>query len=226
MKQNTQNFGHRCRVRKKFLVSAGEELQDYELLEILLFAANPRHDTKATAKKLIASFGNISGVINAEAAILKEINEVGEAAIVQIKVVSAIIKRVLKNSAALKPVLKNWEAILDYASVSLKNLNHEVFRVLFLNKKYQLLKDELFGTGENDRVFISSKAIAKKALILSAASVILLHNHPGGELRASTSDIAATNEIAAVLKNLQIRILDHLIITSEGYLSFRKQGLL
>lgn len=224
--KNSNNLGHRSRVRKKFLQSLGEELHDYELLEILLFAASPRQDTKLLAKKLIEKFGDISAVVNAEVLALQEVEGVGEAAITQIKIISRIIQRVLKNSVKMKPILNNWQAVLDYVSASLKNLNHEVFRVLFLDKKHQLIEDELLGIGENGHVFVSAKTIAKKALILHAASVILLHNHPTGEAKASASDIKTTKEISTVLKNLDIKILDHLIIAKGACLSFAAEGLL
>jgi DNA repair protein RadC len=224
--KNPNCAGHRSRVRKKFLTSLGEELHDYELLEILLFASNLRQDTKAIAKKLIAKFGDISGVINAEIAALQSVEEIGEAAIVQIKVIKKIIQRILKNSAKAKPVLNNWQAVLDYAFASFKSLNHEVFRVLFLDKKHQLIEDELISVGESDHVIVSSKAIARKALILCASSIVLMHNHPTGELKASASDVKTTNEIAAVLAGLEIKILDHLIISSQGYFSFKEKGLL
>lgn len=226
MKELPNYLGHRLRVRKKFLSSLGEELHDYELLEILLFAASSRKDTKAIAKKLIAKFSDISGIINADLDSLKSIEGVGEAAIVQIKIIAKIIQRILKNNAAKKPVLNNWQLLLDYASASLKNLNHEIFRVLFLDKRHQLIEDEIFTIGENDHVHISKKNIAKKALILQAASVILLHNHPAGEARPSTSDIKTTNEISAVLNKLEIKILDHLIIAKNSYFSFKEEGLL
>ena len=226
MTKTPDHLGHRSRIRQKFLHSLGSELHDYELLEILLFAANPRQDTKPVAKKLIAKFGNISAVINADVEMLQTVDGVSEAAIVQIKIISRIISRVLKNSAKIKPVLNNWQAVVDYTYASLKDLNYEVFRVLFLDKKHQLIEDELNGVGENDHVFISAKSIAKKALLLSASSIILFHNHPSGELRASISDIKTTNEIADTLKKLEIKLLDHLIISPNGYLSFKESGLI
>src|SRR5689334_12202800 len=119
------NSGHRSRVRKKFLQSFGEELHDYELLEILLFAANLRQDTKSIAKKLIEKFGDVSSVVSADVELLKSVEGVGEAAIVQIKIISQIIKRVLKKSAKEKSLLNNFEAVLNYASALLKNLNYE-----------------------------------------------------------------------------------------------------
>ncbi len=224
--KNPDYSGHRSRVRKKFLHSCGAELHDYELLEILLFATNSRRDTKPIAKELIAKFGDISAVINSDVEILKSLEGVGESSIVQIKIIAEILRRVLKNSAQKNPVLNNWQAVLDYACATLKNLNHEVFRVLFLDKKHQLIEDELLAIGENDCVIVSTKTIAKKALLLHASSIILLHNHPSGEARASSSDIKTTNEIFAALKNLEIKILDHLIISREGYFSFRENGLI
>ena len=226
MKTNPIHQGHRSRIRKKFLTSLGDELHDYELLEILLFAASPRQDTKPLAKNLIAKFGDISGVINSNPELLREIEGMGDAGIVQIKIISQIISRVLKNSVGSKLILNNWQAVLDYAYATLKNLNYEVFRVLFLNKKYQLIEDELMGIGENDHVFVSAKSIAKKALLRGASSVILMHNHPSGELRASLSDIKTTNEITTVLKGLEVKIWDHLIISSKGYVSFKENNLL
>ncbi len=225
MTQNPDYLGHRARVRKKFLNSLGEELHEYELLEILLFAASPRQDTKPLAKKLIAKFGDISSVVNADVDMLKTIDGVGEAAIVQIKIIARIIQRILKNRAKQRPVLNNWQLVLDYASASLKDLNYEVFRVLFLDKKHQLIEDELLAIGENDNVVVSSKAIAKKSLLLSASSVILLHNHPSGELKASAADIQITKEIALTLKALDVKVIDHLIISRDGYFSFRENGI-
>lgn len=219
-------LGHRSRIRKKFLKSLGEELHDYELLEILLFASNPRSDTKPIAKNLLKKFGNISAIINADFDLLKDVDGVGEASLVQIKVVSQILKRVLKNRAKDKLILNNWNVVLDYLSNSLKDLNYEVFRVLFLDKKHQLIEDELIGIGENDHVIISSKLIVKKALLLSASSIILAHNHPTGELKASNSDIKITSEIVSSLKHLEVKVLDHFIISRNGYFSFKENSLI
>lgn len=226
MTQTPDYLGHRARVRKKFLNSLGEELHEYELLEILLFAASPRQDTKPLAKNLIAKFGDISGVVNADVEMLKTIDGVGEVAIVQIKIIARIIQRILKNRAKQRPVLNNWQLVVDYASAAVKDLNYEVFRVLFLDKKHQLIEDELLAIGENDNVVISSKAIAKKALLLSASSVILFHNHPSGELRASAVDILVTKEIVSTLKVLEVKVVDHLIISCNGYFSFKENNLL
>lgn len=225
-KTSPDSSGHRARVREKFLKSSCQELHEYELLEILLFAANPRQDTKVLAKKLIKQCGTLSGVVNADVELLKTIEGVGDAAIVQIKVVSHIIQRILKHTIFQKRVLDNWQSVLEYSQAVLKDLSYEVFRVLFLDKKHQLIEDELLGVGDVDAVIVNPKMIAKKALLLSASSVILMHNHPSGELRASAADIRVTNDIVMLLKGLDVEVLDHLIISINGYFSFKESGLM
>lgn len=227
MKKQPHYLGHRSRVRKKFLTSLafGSELHDYELLEILLFAAFTRKDTKILAKNLIAKFGDISAVINADISRLKEVEGVGEAALAQIKLVAQISRRILKNHTKENPVLKNWQAVLNYANSLLKDLPNEAFHVLFLDQKYQLIEDKLLAVGENNHVAISVKEVARSALMLHASAVILLHNHPSDNLKPSKSDIQITNEITAVLKKFEIEVVDHVIIGKSGYFSFRENGL-
>jgi len=220
------NIGHRKRIRTKFLASLGKELHEYELLEILLFAAIPRQDTKLIAKNLLAKFGNISAIINTTPETLKTVDGIGDAAVVNLKIIAEIIERVLKNRAKAKPVLDNWQAVTNYAHAALANLTYEVFRVLFLNKKFELIEDELLGIGENDHVQISIKSLVKKTLLLNASSIILLHNHPSENLQPSASDIKTTNEICAALKPLNIAALDHLIVSKNGIFSFKEEGLL
>ncbi len=224
--QKPDYLGHRKRVRQKFLKSTGEELQDYELLEILLFNVYPRKDTKAIAKNLLKHFQDLPSVINADIHRLRQIENIGESAIVALKINAQIISRILKIRASKKEVLSNWQLVLDYARSSLANLDNEVFRVLFLNKNYQLIEDELISLGESDFVQISVKNIAKKALILHASSVILMHNHPASNLQASKSDIKTTNEIVNILEKLEIDVIDHIIIGKQGYFSFKEEGIL
>lgn len=219
-------LGHRKRVKEKFLASLGKELHDYELLELLLFSAFVRLDTKPIAKKLLAKFGSLAAIINADIDELREIEQIGEGAIVALKVNGEIINRILKNQVKQKPVLANWQAVLNYAQNSIANLNYEVFRVLFLNKNYQLIEDELLGIGENDHVQVSVKLIAKKSLILHASAIILVHNHPAGNIKASSADVKITNEICNALKPLNINVLDHLIIGKNEIFSFKQEGLL
>lgn len=228
MKQQLQHNhqGHRKRVKEKFLTSSGKELHDYELLEILLFSANARIDTKPLAKNLLLKFGSLAAIISADIELLKEVAGVGDSVAIQIKVIGEIINRVLQKTVRQKTILNNWQSVLNYAIAALGSLNHEVFHVLFLDQKHQLIADELMAVGENDHVNVSTKAIVKKALLLQATSLILMHNHPSGDLRASMADIKVTNDIAAALRNLEIKIIDHFIIAGSSHFSFKENNLL
>ncbi len=219
-------LGHRARVKKKFLTSLGKELHDYELLEILLFSAFARQDTKIIAKKLLEKFGNISAIINADIDQLRLIEQIGEGAVISIKVIAEIINRILKNQAQEKTVLSNWQALCQYIKNSLSNLDYEVFRVVFLNKNFQIIEDELLAIGQNDHVNISVKTITKKALIFNASALVLAHNHPSGELVASKHDIKTTNEIILALKPLDVKVLDHIIVAKNQVFSFKENMLL
>lgn len=225
-KEKPSYLGHRKRVKTKFLNSMGVELHEYELLEILLFSVFPRSDTKPIAKRLLAKFGDLSSLINAEKEQLQEVEGVGESLIVTLKVNAEIINRVLKKRASQKEVLSNWKSVLDYAKNKLSHLNYEVFRVIFLDKNHQIIEDELLSKGQEDFVHVSAKEIAKKALLLRSSSLILLHNHPSASAKPSNSDIKTTNNTVKALKPLDIEVLDHIIIGKAEYFSFKEQSLI
>ncbi len=219
-------LGHRKRVKQKFLTSLGQDLQDYELLEILMFSANARCDTKILAKNLLQKFGDLSAIINADFDALKQIAGVGESSVIQIKIIAEIMKRVMKHKASQQTVLNNWQSLLDYSRMALAHLKYEQFRVLFLDKKFRLLADEIVEIGKVDSVRIDIKEIVKKTLLLHASSVVLLHNHPSGEAQPSSLDIKTTQEIKSVLQPLSIKLIDHLIIAVGGHFSFKENGLI
>jgi DNA repair protein RadC len=219
-------LGHRKRVKEKFIQSLGKELHDYELIEILLFSSIARSDTKELAKKLLKKFGSLSAVINADIDNLREVEGVGDSTIIAIKVVGEILTRIMKEKISKKTILNNWQSLFDYAKIVLSDLNYEVFRVIFLDKKFQIIEDELINIGENDAVKIDTKIIVKKALILHSSSIILMHNHPASDAKPSNSDIKTTKEIIDSLKNLEIKVIDHLIIAKNSYFSFRENGLI
>lgn len=227
--EKPSHIGHRQRVKKKFLQSLGKELHDYELLEILLFSANAQKDTKPIAKELLKKFGSLERIISADIENLKNVNGVGEAAIVNIKIINEIINRSFKNQLKIKPILNDWETLLNYCKSSIANLNYETFKVLFFDKKYCLIDDEDFCDEENDAVAVNAKLIVKKALNFSSSFIVLVHNHPTqtkGDLKPSKEDISLTNKMIELTKNLEIKILDHLIFSKDSHFSFKENALL
>ena len=226
LSENNTKLGHRKRAKEKFLKSLGKELHDYEILEILFFGIFPRSDTKPLAKKLLAKFGSIASIINADIDQLQDVEGVGSGAAILIKIVAEIAHRILRSDTKSLPILDNWQLVFDYAKSRLAHLNYETFIVLFLNKKFELISDENLASGNHDSVQIDIKLLVKKSLLLNASSVVLMHNHPTSNVNPSTFDIKTTNEISAALKPLNIRIIDHLIVGKKDIFSFKKEGLI
>lgn len=201
-------------------------MPDYELLELILFAAHPRGDVKPLAKRLIKQFGSFACVIQAEAVQLQTIEGMGEAAITAVKAVEASATRLLAEKASAGHILSSWTALLDYLQVAMASKKIEQFRVLFLDKKNTLLADEVLHEGTVDHTPVYPREILKRALELSASALILVHNHPSGDPTPSKPDIEMTSQIVAACLPLNIRIHDHVIIGKKGHYSFKSSGLL
>ncbi len=218
--------GHRERLRTRFLKGGADAMPDYELLELTLFAAVPRRDTKPLAKALLARFGSFAEVIAAPAARLMEINGVGESVVQQLKIVEAAAHRSAKTQVINRPALSSWTALLDYCTAAMARVTNEEFRVLFLDRKNVLIADEVQNRGTVDHTPVYPREIVKRALELSASSIILVHNHPSGDPTPSKADIAMTREVVTAARTLGIAVHDHLVIGRGGHASFKSLGLL
>ena len=217
--------GHRARLRERFLVNP-KSLPDYEILELLLFPASPRKDVKPLAKELINKFGTFPKVLKASNSELESIDGVSAAAIAAIRSVEEAAARLLLSEVQEKPVLNNWIKLLDYCRTQMGHLKNEQFRILFLNSKNMLIADEVQQEGTINHTMAYPREIVKRALELSASSVILLHNHPSGDPSPSQADIDLTDQIIAAATPLGVKIHDHLIITEGEHFSFRSNQLI
>ena len=228
MGETTDNgtAGHRERLRTRFLKGGADAMPDYELLELTLFAAIPRRDTKPLAKALLARFGSFAEVIAAPPARLMEIKGVGEGVVQQLKIVQAAAHRSARTGVINRPALSSWTALLDYCTAAMARVTNEEFRVLFLDRKNVLIADEVQGRGTVDHTPVYPREIVKRALELNASAVILVHNHPSGDPTPSKADIAMTREVATAAKTLGIAVHDHLVIGRSGHASFKSLGLL
>ena len=218
--------GHRERLRSRFMTAGADALADYELLELALFAAIPRRDTKPLAKRLIDRFGSYAEVLNAEPARLREVEGVGEAAITQLKLMRASALRLMREGVMLRPVLATWQAVLDYCRASMGYEVQEQFRILFLDKKNRLIADEIQQKGTVDHTPVYVREVVKRALEHAATAIILVHNHPSGDPTPSRADIDMTALIVAAAKPLGIVIHDHIIVGRQGHASFRALKLI
>jgi DNA repair protein RadC len=213
--------GHRERLRQRFREAGAEALSDYEMLELLLFRAQPRRDVKPLAKSLLARFGSFAEVIAAPATRLAEVKGLGESSITDLKIVQAAASRFLRGAVSKRPVLSSWSSVLDYCRGAQAFADREQFRVLFLDKRNQLIADEVQQQGTVDHTPAYPREVVKRALELSACAVILVHNHPSGDPTPSRADIQMTQQIIAVASPLGIAVHDHIIVGKDGHASLK-----
>jgi len=217
---------HRQRLRQRFSEGGAAAVPDYELLEMLLYRAIRRGDTKPLAKRLLKTFGDLNHVLAAPPARLKEVKGVGEAVVFELKLMEAVGHRMARARVIRKPVLSSWDALLDYCQTAMAHRDLEQFRILFLDRKNVLIADEAQQTGTVDHVPVYPREVMKRALELNASALILVHNHPSGDPTPSQADIDMTYAIRDAAEVLNIVIHDHLIIGKAATLSFRSEGYL
>jgi DNA repair protein RadC len=219
-------LGHRERLRRRFREAGADALPDYELLEMILFRAVPRRDTKPLAKAILAHFGSFTEALNAPEERLREVPGLGEAAITEIKLVRAAALRLVRGEVLVRPVLATWSQVLDYCRASMGFEAKEQFRILFLDKRNQIIADEVQQKGTVDHTPVYVREVVKRALELSATAIVLVHNHPTGDPTPSRADIEMTKKIVSAAKNLGIVVHDHIIVGKQGHASFRGLGLI
>ncbi len=218
--------GHRERLRKRFREGGSEALPDYELLELILFRAIQRRDTKPIAKALLDKFKTFAEVVNAPEYLLREIPGVGAAVAWELALIKAAAVRLRKNEIQNRNALSSWDEVLDYCTTIMGYETREQFRIIFLDKRNRIIADERQQQGTVDHTPVYVREIIKRALELSSTALILVHNHPSGDPNPSKPDIAMTRKIVEAAKNLSIVIHDHVIIGKEGAFSFRANGLI
>jgi DNA repair protein RadC len=223
---HAHHAGHRERLRQRAKAGGLVALPDYELLELYLFRTFPRGDVKPLAKALLTRFGSLGAVLGATIEELATVPGVGEAAAMDIKLLHEATLRAGRDKIAKRPVIASWSALLGYVRVALANESREQFRVLFLDKKNQLIADEVMNRGTVDHAPVYPREVMRRALELSSSNIIILHNHPSGDPTPSRPDIDMTRQIVEAGKALKIAVHDHLVVGREGVASFKALGLM
>jgi DNA repair protein RadC len=216
-------YGHRRRLRERMIAAGAESLPDYELLEMLLFAANPQGDVKPTAKSLLAHFGGFGEVLSADPDALSEAG-LGLAGIAAIKSVREAALRLMRLELQERPVVGSWDKLIDYCNAQVAHNKVEEFHILFLDRKNVLIKHERQQRGTVDHTPVYPREVVKRALDLGASALILVHNHPSGDPTPSKADIAVTQDIKKAAAPLGVVLHDHLIIGRNGHISLRELG--
>ena len=219
-------IGHRKRLRERFLKVGPDGLADYELLELVLFGAQPRRDVKPLAKALMERFGSFAEVISADPQSMAEVKGVGESAIIALKSAQAAALRLIGGQVIGRPVLSDWQALLDYCQASMAYAKIEQFRIFYLNNRNVLIADEIQQHGTVDHTPVYPREVVKRALELGASALIMVHNHPSGDPTPSRADIEMTRHVREAGEKLGITLHDHIIVSHNGHRSFKEMGLL
>jgi len=222
----TGPHGHRARMREKLLWRGPDALADYELLEMLLYFAMPKGDTKPLAKALINRFGSFANVLSAPQQALLETRGLGVHSVSAIKLVQAAALRLARAEVMERPVLNTWDRLIEYLTAAMAREKTEVFRVLFLDSKNRLIADEAQARGTVNHTPVYPREVVKRALELHATALILVHNHPSGDPSPSRADIEMTRMVKEAAAVLSVTLHDHLIIGNGRWFSFRSEGLL
>ncbi len=219
-------LGHRERLRERALAHGPGALADYEVLELYLFRSIPRGDVKPLAKALMARFGSLSAVLGARLEELRTVKGVGEAVALDLMLLQEAGLRAAREAVAKRPVISSWSALLAYVKTALAHEAREQFRVLFLDKKNQLIADEMMNRGTVDHAPVYPREVARRALELAASAVILVHNHPSGDPTPSSADVDMTRQVVQAARSLGLAVHDHLVVGRDGVASFKALGLL
>jgi DNA repair protein RadC len=218
--------GHRMRLRERFHAAGPDALSDYELMEMVLFTVRPQGDVKPLAKALIKTFGSFAEAINAPEARLREVDGVGDRTVTEFKLIAAAASRITKGQLKSRTLLSSWNDVIDYCRTSMAFADKEAFRVLFLDKRNQLIADEVQQTGTVDHTPVYPREVIKRALELSATAILLVHNHPSGDPSPSQADIHMTKAIVDIAGPLGIAVHDHIIVGKNWHASLRGMKLM
>jgi len=217
---------HRSRLRHRLLTAGPDALADHELLEIVLFLAILRRDTKPIAYRLIERFGSFGAAIAAPMKELTEVEGMGTSGAAALKTVHAAALRLAKSEIIGKPLLSHWDALMDYLNAAMSRDRVEQFRVLFLDSRNRLMADEPQARGTVNHTPVYPREVVKRALELNATAIILVHNHPSGDPTPSRDDIVMTTLIGEAAQAVGVALHDHVIVGNGVWLSFRREGLI
>ena len=218
--------GHRQRLRDKFLNSSLEGFHDYEIIELLLTLGTPRKDCKQSAKEALMKFGTLKAVLEADAVDLKTVRGIGDKNVFGLKIAQAVARRYLADSVVDKDFIRSSKEVLEYLQHNLRDKNREVFMVIYLNGRNQIIKMEEVFEGTLSKSAVYPREVVKRALDNEAAALVFVHNHPSGNPNPSKEDLTITNKLKEASQSIDVVVHDHLIIAGNEVYSFADHGLI
>ena len=225
-KEAPHHIGHRKRLKERYEKAGMEGLQDYEILELLLFYAIPQGDVKARAKDLLKRFGSLKGVLDADLKALRDVSGIGDHSSLFFKVVRDVRTLYLRQGAEVKEQISSTKELIDYCLASMGGLKDEHFAVIYLNARNRIIQVETIQEGIVNQAVVYPRKVLEKALKHKASAIILVHNHPSGHVRPSDADIRLTRVLQDAARVMDIVLHDHLIVGENRFFSFREEGIL
>lgn len=226
IENNKSQSGHRQRLRDRFLNSGLQGFHDYEVIELLLSIGTPRKDCKQPAKEALKKFGSLNAVLDANHKELQEIDGIGPNNVFGLKLTQTVARRYLSQRIIGKDVITSVEEVLDYLRHNLKNKKQEIFSVIYLNGRNEIIEMEELFQGTLTASVVYPREVIKKVLKMNAAALIFVQNHPSGNLNPSDEDIAITDKLKEAAATIDVKVHDHIIIAGNGYYSFADHNLL
>ena len=218
--------GHRARKKEQFRTHGLDAFADHEVLELLLFYAIPRVDTNPVAHRLIERFGSLDGVLSAPPEELEKVEGVGESAATLLSLILPLVRRSRMTAAKTPVILGTTQDAGEYFVDLFFGMREERLYEACLDAKGKLLRCAKVADGSVDAVSVNIRVIVENALKCGASAVVLSHNHPSGVALPSEDDNATTLAVYDALRTVDIRLLDHIIVADDDFVSIRENGLL
>ncbi len=216
--------GHRKRLREKFLNSGLSGFHDYEVIELLLTLGTPRKDCKNAAKSALKRFKTLQGVLEASKKKLCEVDGIGAKNLFGVSLIKAVADRYLEKRLVKKDNVSNSKELFDYLYYSMRDINRECFKVVYLDAKNRVIETETLFKGTLTASSVYPREVVAAAMDHHAAAVIFVHNHPSGDPKPSKEDISLTRQLLFACRVMGITVHEHLVIGDNRYFSFADQG--
>jgi len=226
IKDLPKGAGHRGRLRDRFLQSGLNGFLDYEIIELLLTLGTPRKDCKQIAKTAIKQFKGLRGVLDASLDELQTIKGIGPSNAFGIKLFQSISERYAREKLTSKISLTSPQKVTDYLREKIGREKKEHFVVLLLDSQNNLIHINDISIGTLNETLVHPREVFEPAIRLLAARIIVAHNHPSGDIEPSDEDLGLTQRLLSVGELTGIHVIDHFIVSSVGYFSFKEKGLL
>jgi len=218
--------GHRQRLRERFLSGGLQGFHDYEVIELLLSLGTPRKDCKQPAKNALNKFGSLNAVLDADPIDLQKIDGIGPNNAFGLKLTQTVARKYLSQRVIGKDVITSVEEVMDYLKHNLKNKKREIFSIIYLNGRNEIIDMEELFQGTLTSSFVYPREVIQKVLKMDAAAIIFVHNHPSGNPNPSDEDINITNKLVDAAKTIDVQVHDHIIIAGNDYYSFADNSLI